>query len=294
MCLPLSSFPASPSPPQVIDALLLGCIPVLFHPGQQWQWPWHWGAWAANATVLLDWRRVTRGGDAADSEDLVRTLRAIPDARVDAMRAVIAQHAHQLQWSTVDSAGLLAPVSEGDAFDVTLRAAWARAREDAAALIAGKLAQRETTPPPLMAGYCAVTDVGEGASCARDDSKGSWRVGGQAACLSACRECERCHYVSYSDADHDCSWFRACPALLRHRHGARDGARGKHEGEESTTSGAAPLNTGHSTWQVRHANGTLLASGDLGTCQHLTRRRSSRDGAGSRSHAAIHGLAGGR
>ena len=27
----------------IIDALLLGCLPVLVHPCQRLQWPWHWG-----------------------------------------------------------------------------------------------------------------------------------------------------------------------------------------------------------------------------------------------------------
>ena len=27
----------------VLDALLLGCVPVLFHVGQLQQWRWHWG-----------------------------------------------------------------------------------------------------------------------------------------------------------------------------------------------------------------------------------------------------------
>lgn len=28
----------------IVDAVLLGCIPVLFHEGQLAQWPWHWGS----------------------------------------------------------------------------------------------------------------------------------------------------------------------------------------------------------------------------------------------------------
>ena len=31
----------------IVDSLLLGCIPVLFHEGQAQQWPWHWGSWYA-------------------------------------------------------------------------------------------------------------------------------------------------------------------------------------------------------------------------------------------------------
>ena len=44
-----------------LDALLLGCIPVLFHQGQVDQWDWHWGAWVRNATVSPS-SVVRRGG----------------------------------------------------------------------------------------------------------------------------------------------------------------------------------------------------------------------------------------
>ncbi|KOO35331.1 hypothetical protein Ctob_011675 [Chrysochromulina tobinii] len=129
------------------------------------------------------------------------------------MRRTIADHAHQLQWSAVDSSTLRAPVSEGDAFDVTLRAVWAAARERPASIAEGQMRQQQMEPPrPLMAGYCGLTAMGEGARCDATDSKGSWSVSGLLDCLADCRRCERCHFVSYSDVDHDCSWFRSCPA----------------------------------------------------------------------------------
>ena len=37
----------------IVDAILLGCIPVLFHTGQLAQWPWHWGPWVHTATVMI-------------------------------------------------------------------------------------------------------------------------------------------------------------------------------------------------------------------------------------------------
>ena len=242
----------------VVDAVLLGCIPVLFHPGQAWQWPWHWGSWVANATVSLDWRRVTAGG--AGGDDLVRTLRAIPRSRVELMRRTIADHAHQLQWSAVDSSTLRAPVSEGDAFDVTLRAVWAAARERPASIAEGQMRQQQMEPPrPLMAGYCGLTAMGEGARCDATDSKGSWSVSGLLDCLADCRRCERCHFVSYSDVDHDCSWFRSCPAA----HPSSPESRALKTGAS-----AQPSNTGHHTWRVRYSNGSLALSGaTLGSCQ---------------------------
>ena len=38
----------------IVDSLVLGCIPVLFHVGQARQWPWHWGAWQRDASVVFD------------------------------------------------------------------------------------------------------------------------------------------------------------------------------------------------------------------------------------------------
>ena len=148
------------------------------------------------------------------------------------MRRTIARHAHTLQWSTVDSATLRPPVSKGDAFDVTLQAVWAASRNGTQAVVDGKQRQRGPTPPPLLAGYCGVTAVGEGTHCKDTDSKGSWLAGGLFDCMAACRQCERCHYISYSELDHDCSWFLSCPLAL--------GKRALRAGSGSTKGGAPP------------------------------------------------------
>eukprot|EP00966_Prymnesium_polylepis_P299189 6913098-Prymnesium_polylepis.1 len=113
----------------VIDALLLGCIPVLFHPGQAAQWPSHWGSWQPHASILLNGSAVERG-----TLDPVAALAAVPPERVAAMQATIAARAHTMQYSTADTATLRPqlPVGDEDAFGLALRSAWARARDERA------------------------------------------------------------------------------------------------------------------------------------------------------------------
>ena len=108
----------------VLDSLLLGCIPVLFHRCQLEQWPWHWGSWAANATLFYDAQGVING-----SIDPVHALQAIPTAEIARMQRVISEHAHCLHYRRARSAQ---PTPEAtstsldaaaDAFDITLEGA---------------------------------------------------------------------------------------------------------------------------------------------------------------------------
>eukprot|EP00908_Phaeocystis_cordata_P022455 Transcript_4872.p1 GENE.Transcript_4872~~Transcript_4872.p1 ORF type:complete len:470 (+),score=86.57 Transcript_4872:40-1449(+) len=119
----------------MIDAVLLGCIPVLFHPGQRMQWPWHWGGWVQQATVELDMASVISG-----TLNVVEALRNISAAAVSDMQKTIAAHGHCLHYlDRNDSAPTLAaPVDGGgnvtrarqrigsamDAFDITLHGSW--------------------------------------------------------------------------------------------------------------------------------------------------------------------------
>lgn len=107
----------SVSSKSTIDALLLGCIPVLFHDGQRQQWPWHVGSWFARASVLLDGAAVARGELNALAE-----LRRIEPSAVLAMRRTIAEHAHCVHYRAggrhVREAGTLA--SEPDAFGIAM------------------------------------------------------------------------------------------------------------------------------------------------------------------------------
>ena len=96
----------------VLDALVLGCIPVLFHEGLPLQWPDHWGNWAQNASIVLDWRRLlSKGGRALD---VIRELRAVPHARIAEMQRTIAEHAHRIHFSAVDTSKL-PPYARGGA-----------------------------------------------------------------------------------------------------------------------------------------------------------------------------------
>ena len=251
----------------MVDALLLGCIPVLFHPGQLQQWGWFWGAWVTNATVLFNMTEVISG-----AVDVVQQLRGIAPARVAAMRETISRRAHAFQWSSTESlvvaaalrsnahdygaaessagitqkhiatrvAGLKAVAAaleaEGDAFDVTMRAAWELSLRQATQQ-RGHRVQRlsrlfERIPHAAM-GVCETPTQVRRANCDRDDM-GMWPLalntnparwahplvnpGGVSNlvtsrdCVRACEDCTRCRYVSYSLAKRTCAWFAHCPA----------------------------------------------------------------------------------
>ena len=159
----------------IVDALLLGCIPVLFHPAQLAQWPRHWGGWARNATVLLDAERfkdpaprkpasreTSPGGALPPPEDVVAVLAAISAERVEGMRRTIRTFAHCMHYFDLHGlpAALRAPPPDGshakwsavgdepDAFDIAVRAMWTKARARIAEGVASsKLAAQ--LPPRL-------------------------------------------------------------------------------------------------------------------------------------------------
>ena len=98
---------------------------------------------------------------------------------------------------------------------------------------------RHSLDQPPWPGFCATTEVGEGAQCAPTDRKGSWPVErrGLADCRARCERCPQCAFVSFQDADGraDCSWFAECPRI-------RSGVE---------IEGYTPYS--HTTWQVRPA-----------------------------------------
>ena len=94
----------------LIDSATSGCIPVLFQPQQRQLWPHHWGAWVADATVLLPMEAVLNG-----SLDVVETLRAIPARRVARMQQVLRRNAHRLHYARVGSRD-----ATGDALEIAL------------------------------------------------------------------------------------------------------------------------------------------------------------------------------
>jgi hypothetical protein len=94
-----------------VDALTLGCIPVLFttEATARSLWPHHWGGWRKNSSVTLDPQRVLNGG-----LDVLEHLRAIPAERVRHMQRTIAQNAHRMHYGLDDT--------PGDALELLLRA----------------------------------------------------------------------------------------------------------------------------------------------------------------------------
>jgi len=117
----------------VVDALVMGCIPVLFHQQTLQQWAWHWGDWRDQATVVLDMSRVISG-----QLDVIDELLRIPEDRISRMQATIAANAHRMQYALHDRVQTSLP----DAFVVTLRALWARSQrlQQSAAAVGGFLA----------------------------------------------------------------------------------------------------------------------------------------------------------
>ena len=105
----------------IIDGLLLGCIPVLFHPCQHVQWPWHWGAWFHQASVSFNISLATTpittrdAGVTTDVDhnqsssistpsnripvDVVDALRQISPLRIARMQRTIAEHAHCMHYA---------------------------------------------------------------------------------------------------------------------------------------------------------------------------------------------------
>ena len=106
----------------IIDSVLLGCIPVLFHPGQQLQWPWHWGSWVHRATVTLDMDRVVDG-----TLDPVEALAAIPADRIASMQATIAEYGHCLHYPRDDNK-THSLHQMPNALDITLQGSWLHKR----------------------------------------------------------------------------------------------------------------------------------------------------------------------
>ena len=95
----------------ILDSLLLGCIPVLFHAGQAAQWRWHWGAWVESATITLN-QSAVRAGEL----NVVQHLASLPPERVYAMRDAIRRHAHRMHYAAVDTSalhGMKAPLPAG-------------------------------------------------------------------------------------------------------------------------------------------------------------------------------------
>ena len=110
----------------IVDAVVLGCIPVFFHPAQLTIWPLHWNA--SNASVHFNWAQSTIGDVNNITLVLEHARRAIhklltmADEQVSVLQHELLRVASRLtyrgQHAAVDSA---APPRLDDAVDVLLR-----------------------------------------------------------------------------------------------------------------------------------------------------------------------------
>ena len=98
----------------ILDALLVGCIPVLFHECQRPSelLPWHWGPWQRDSSIWINGRGLLAG-----RINVTDTLQNVSGADEDAMRASIARNGHRLVYSLQGHARGL----EDDALSITLR-----------------------------------------------------------------------------------------------------------------------------------------------------------------------------
>ena len=78
------------------------------------------------------------------------------------------------------------------------------------AAVTSQLAHTLIPISPVLEGYCDTTVDGQGERCEAYDTKGTWRVSEEEACISKCATCNRCHFISFSRVFSDCSWFRHC------------------------------------------------------------------------------------
>jgi len=116
----------------IIDAVLLGCIPVFFHRCQLLQWPWHIGGWLERATLFYDMERVV-GNRSRTPLDLVGELKRVPALTVARMQRTIAEHAHCLHYAVTEPGFVPAAAATriGDvpgAFEIALQGAWRLSR----------------------------------------------------------------------------------------------------------------------------------------------------------------------
>lgn len=192
----------------IVDALLLGCIPVLFHSGQSRLWPWHWGRWVRNASYTFPYDAVVNRRVSP-----IEALRKLPSERVAVLQETIRANAHRLQYSAVDTRALGSLSPGPDAFDIAITSA-ARLAHSRSSILAGRARQRHFFAGH-RGGYCGYTD-GPGDCSARGraghvEASGTWQpVHDLASCEARCRACAACNYVSFNQRSADCSWYHAC------------------------------------------------------------------------------------
>lgn len=136
----------------MVDAIAMGCIPVLPQKSVEHVWQEHWGDWIYNASVIVSntGSRVWIGARALPGNwsTLTEPLRAISPTEIANMQHTLARYAHRVQYHAVDTAALRVAMleaqtrwreadrprsaavdapwwsAEGDAFDVAIERAW--------------------------------------------------------------------------------------------------------------------------------------------------------------------------
>ena len=116
-----STFCAEPSGDNELrrglaDALLCGCIPVVFLDDAQLRrlWPMHMHGWRRDAIVVLQ-PSLVANNRGIDGIDVVRYLKSLPAHRVERMRSTILRNAHRIAYlSDLNRTG-------DDAIDVALK-----------------------------------------------------------------------------------------------------------------------------------------------------------------------------
>lgn len=94
----------------IVDALSVGCVPVLFHPAQQRLWPCYWTA--SKASVLFDWTSSPR----PNATNMLQTLLAMPPDEVERLRSAGADAAQRMHYR-----GKLGIPGQTDAIDALVR-----------------------------------------------------------------------------------------------------------------------------------------------------------------------------
>ena len=93
----------------IVDALSVGCVPVLFHPAQQKLWPRHWNA--SQASLLFDW-----SGTRGNASQVLQDLMALSPERVQQLRRAATAAAQTMYYR-----GELGDPNRKDAVDLLVR-----------------------------------------------------------------------------------------------------------------------------------------------------------------------------
>ena len=92
----------------IVDALSVGCVPVLFHPAQAALWP---DFWPPESRILFDWS--VREPDAGNASSALRNLLEMPEERVRSLQTAVAAAARRMFYR-----GEVGPADQPDAVDV--------------------------------------------------------------------------------------------------------------------------------------------------------------------------------